>query len=171
MRAMQGGAAMAIAVFALSWGAARFAAGADDSRYDDAAFCSKWLADPALRAFPADAHRRCVIAIASTYINAEENSLPPDRQLFADDVSRHHIGSSPDFQPGNKARIIAENSHAVIAKIANRRWTVDGDQAWILYDGYLKDSPAAPAFYVAERITVEKGLIKEILVADVTRAK
>jgi hypothetical protein len=140
------------------------------ARYDDAGFCSRWLADHG-DAPQSSNHRRCVIAVASTYIDAEENSLPPEKQLFADDVSRHRIGTNPNFMAGNRAKLMAENSHAVIGAIRNRRWTVDGDVAWILYDGYLKSKPEQPAFYVAERITLEKGLIKEILVADVTVVK
>ena len=116
-------------------------------------------------------HRHCVIAVASTYIDAEENSISPEKQLFTDDVSRHRIGTSPNFMIGNKAKLIAENSHKVISAIKNRRWTVDVDTAWILYDGYLKAKPDQIGFYVAERITLEQGLIKEILVADVTVPK
>ena len=41
------------------------AAASGDARYDDAAFCSKWLADHGSRGAP-DKHRRCVIAVAST---------------------------------------------------------------------------------------------------------
>ena len=112
-----------------------------------------------------------VIAVASTYIDAEENSLPPEKQLFADDVSRHHIGTPPNFASGNRAKLMAEDSHKVISAIRNRRWTVEGDTAWILYDGYLKTAPDKIGFYVAERITLEKGLIHEILVADITIPK
>jgi hypothetical protein len=142
-----------------------------DTRYDDGVFCSKWLVEHEGRAQSPEDHRRCVIAVASTYIAAEENTASPDRQLFAADISRHHIGTPPNFAAGNRAKLMVEDSHSVIAAIKNRRWNVDGADAWILYDGYLKADPAKPGFYVAERITVEHGLIKEILVADVTRAK
>jgi hypothetical protein len=142
------------------------AATSGDARYDDAVFCSKWLGDHGSRGAP-DKHRRCVIAVASTYVNAEENSLAPEMQLFTDDISRHRIGTSPTFAPGNRAKLLTEDSHKVIAAIKNRQWTVDGDVAWILYDGYLKANPDKPAFYVAERFTLEKGLIREIAVAGV----
>jgi hypothetical protein len=137
-------------------------------RYDDAGFCSKWLRDH--EASSPD-RRRCVVAVATTYIDAEENTLPPEKQLFTDDVSRHRIGAEPKFAPGNRAKLMAEDSHKVISAIKNRRWTVEGDTAWILYDGYLKAKPDEIGFYVAERITLEKGLIREILVADVTLPK
>jgi hypothetical protein len=143
----------------------------DLGRYDDAGFCSKWLRDHTHEPLSSDRRKHCVIAVATTYIDAEENSLPPEKQLFADDVSRHHIGTSPNFAPGNRARLFAEDSHNVIAAIRNRHWTVEGDTAWILYDGYLKKDPNKVGFYVAERITLEKGLIHEILVADITLPK
>ncbi len=136
----------------------------------DAAACSPWLRshdggqDQVTR-------RRCFLAVASTYIDAEENSLPAEDQLLADDVSRHRIGTPPSFMAGNRAKLIADKSHQVIAAIGNRRWTVEGDEAWILYDGYLKKDPDKVGFYVAERITLEKGLIREILVADITLPK
>jgi hypothetical protein len=140
-----------------------------DIQPEDAAGCSRWLMRH--KQDETGIHRRCVIAVASTYIDAEENSLPPEKQLLADDVSRHRIGTPPSFAPGNRARLIAENSHAVIAAIRNRRWTVDGNEAWVLYDGYLKTNPDRIGFYVAERITLKDGLIREILVADITLPK
>lgn len=140
-------------------------------RYDDPVFCSEWLRTHPNEPASTDRRKHCVIAVASTYIDAEENSLPPEKQLFADDVSRHHIGTPPDFAPGNRARLMAEDSHKVISAIRNRRWTVEGDTAWILYDGYLKKAPGKIGFYVAERITLQKGLIHEILVADITMPK
>ncbi len=140
-------------------------------RYDDPVFCSDWLRAHPDEPAASDRRRHCVIAVATTYIDAEENSLPPEKQLLADDVSRHHIGTPPKFVPGNRARLMAEDSHKVISAIRNRRWTVEGDTAWILYDGYLKKKPDRIGFYVAERITLEKGLIHEILVADITIPK
>ena len=138
-------------------------------RYDDADLLrSDWLrTHPDEPLISSDRRKHCVIAVATTYIDAEENSLPPEKQLFADDVSRHRIGTPPNFAVGNRAKLFAEDSHKVIAAIKNRRWTVEGDTAWILYDGYLKKDPDKIGFYVAERITLEKGLIHEILVAGI----
>jgi hypothetical protein len=137
----------------------------------DSVPCSAFLAAHPATMPQSDQRRACVVAVAGTYIDVEENSLAPERQLLADDVSRHRIGTSPDFAPGNRARLIADNRHDVIAAIRNRRWTVEGDEAWILYDGYLKKDPDKIGFYVAERITLAKGLIREILVADITLPK
>jgi hypothetical protein len=164
---------MRLAVFGfaiLSSFAVGAAHGENNSRDEGAASCSRWLAGHGPEQM-SDRRHRCVIAVASTYIDAEENSLPPEKQLFADDVSRHRIGNTPKFMPGNRAKLFAEDSHKVISAIKNRQWTVDGDTAWILYEGYLKAKPDQIGFYVAERITLERGLIKEILVADVTVAK
>ena len=132
--------------------------------------CSQWLAAHA-QATADKRYRDCVLAVAGTYIDAEENILPFEKALLADDVSRHRIGTEPAFAPGNKAKMIAVTTHDVIAAIKNRRWTVEGDTAWILYDGYLKKDPSKIGFYVAERITLEKGLVHEILVADITVPK
>ena len=140
-------------------------------RYDDADFCSEWLRTHTQEPLSSDRRKHCVIAVATTYIDAEENSLAPEKQLFADDVSRHRIGTPPNFAPGNRAKLMAEDSHKVISAIQNRHWTVEGDTAWILYDGYLKKHPDKIGFYVAERITLEKGLIHEILVTDITLPK
>jgi hypothetical protein len=133
--------------------------------------CSIWLASHPASATQSQHRRTCVVAVASSYIDAEENSQPSSHQLLTDDVSRHRIGTPPEFQPGNRNRLMADNRHDVIAAIRNRRWTVEGDEAWILYDGYLKKDPDKIGFYVAERITLQKGLIREILVADITLPK
>jgi hypothetical protein len=160
--------AICAGVFAMLAGPAGAAVAASgDARYDDAVFCSKWLRDHG-PGEASDRRRRCVIAVASTYVNAEENSASEDDQLFTDDISRHRPGADPNFMPGNPAKFLHQNAHGVISAIKNRQWTVDGDKAWILYDGYLKANPDKPAFYVAERFTLEKGLIKEIVVAGVT---
>jgi hypothetical protein len=135
-----------------------------------AAECSRWLAAHGDAADPRR-HRDCVVAVAETYIDAEQNTLAFEDALLTDDIARHHIGTEPSFAPGNRAKTIAITTQDVIAAIRNRRWTVEGDTAWILYDGYLRQDPAKIGFYVAERITLDKGLIREILVADITVPK
>lgn len=164
---------LSLCLIGILFGAAAYAAMPQPAykRYDDPVFCSDWLRTHTDEPTSTDRRKHCVIAVATTYIDAEENSLPPEKQLFADDVSRHHIGTPPNFAPGNRARLMAEDSHKVISAIRNRRWTVEGDTAWILYDGYLKKDPNKIGFYVAERITLKKGLIREILVADITLPK
>src|SRR4051812_30379358 len=128
--------------------------------------CSKKLAQN--EKLSATEHRDCMIAVASTYIDAEENTITPDKQLVTEDVSRHSLGTPPNYAAGNGAKITADHGHSVIHAIKNRQWTVDGNQAWIAYDGYLKSDTQNPSFYVAERFTIEKGLIREILIAPVT---
>ncbi len=149
----------------LSLGNAAFAA-----QGETPAACSQWLATHD-KAAASKHYRDCVQMVAETYIDAEENSLPFDKALLADDVSRHRIGTEPAFAAGNKAKMIAITTHDVIAAIKNRRWTVEGDIAWVLYNGYLTKAPDKIGFYVAERITLEKGLVHEILVADITVPK
>lgn len=145
-------------------------AGAADSsaaNYDEAVACSRQLGEHGDGAMAAAAHRRCIIAIATTYIDAEEGSLAPEKQLLADDVSRHSLGNPPNHVAGNAAKIKADRGSSVIAAIKNRKWSVDGNAAWIVYDGYLKSDPSKPLFYVAERLTIEKGLIREIFIGGV----
>ena len=143
------------------------AANEADNNYQTARACSTEMKKGAQLA--PEAHRACVLAIATTYVDAEDNSLAPEKQLVADDVSRHRLGTPPEHKAGNGAKLIADMSHAVIAAIKNRRWVVEGNNAWVEYDGYLTSDPEKPGFYVAERITIENGLIKEILVAGVSR--
>jgi hypothetical protein len=147
------------------------AAAPTDARFDEAKFCSRWLADNDGKPQAPEDHRRCVIAVASTYINAEENSIPPEDQLYTEDTAHHHLGEPAVYAPGNRAKEIAKTSHQVIAAIRNRHWAVDGNEAWITYDGYLKARPDKPGFHVAERITLEKGLIKEVFIAGVAMEK
>lgn len=127
--------------------------------------CSKMLA--AGKTLTPAAHRDCLIAVASTYIDAEANTIPPEKQLLADDVSRHQLGTPAKHDAGNGPKIIADHGHGVIAAIKNRQWTADGDRVWIAYDGYLKSDLEKPSFYVAERFTIVNGLIREILIAPV----
>ena len=132
-----------------------------DSRYDDPKACSKLLAagSPSLSA---DAHKQCMIAIVSAYLAAEQGTLSPDQVPFADDVARHKLGRPAIFAPGNRARVVAALDQSIIGAIKNREWAIEGDQAWVNYDGYLEIDPAPVKFPFTERITIEKGLIKEI---------
>jgi len=137
--------------------------------YADPKQCSRWLADhEGGDDAPVDVHRECMIAVASTYIEAEQNAIPPDDILYAPTVSVGLLGTELRTMTAEENRDrIWNGSTAVIAKIANRRWMVDGEHAFIIYDGYLTTNPDAPGFYVAERFTIRKGLITEILICAV----
>lgn len=148
-----------------------FSVWAADAKYDDAKYCSKHFARHGDASLPTDAQRQCVIAIASTYVNGEENTTPMADMLLADDISRHALGTPPDHKPGAAAKIKNSDGTSVIAAIKNRRWSADGNQVWIVYDGYLTSDPSKPSFFVAERFTIESGLIKEILLAPVVHTK
>lgn len=143
--------------------------GDDGARFDyrEAVRCSERLRVDA--ALTGEARRRCLIAVAATYIELEQNRLPAEQMLIADDVSRHALGTEADFRPGNRARMMADRNHSVISAIRNRRWSVDGDEVWIVYDGYTKAAGDRPDFHVAERFTISEGLIREIMVAGVKR--
>src|SRR5438094_4566922 len=137
-----------------------------DMNYDDALEFSHWLAThEGSGRVGGDTWRRCMIAVASTYIEAEQNAIPPDEILYADTLRIGMLGTELRTVTAEENRDrIRNGSTAVIAKIANRQWTVDGNQAFIVYDGYLTTNPDTPGFYVAERFTIENGLITEILI-------
>jgi hypothetical protein len=138
--------------------------------FDDPTFCSNWLARHGDNALPTELNERCVLAIATTYIDGEQNSIPPDDILFAPDVSRHQLGTLPNFQAGNRKALLdgyKAGSTATIHRITDRHWVVEGEDAWINYTGFLKCNTTVPGFYVGERISVEHGLIHEILIAGV----
>src|SRR5689334_15664191 len=69
--------------------------------------CSQKLAQGAK--LSATEHRDCMIAIASTYIDAEENTITPDKQLVSGDVSRHSLGTPPAYAAGNGAKLTADH--------------------------------------------------------------
>jgi hypothetical protein len=138
--------------------------------FDNPTFCSNWLQHHGDNSLPPELLEQCVQAIATTYIDGEQNSIPPQDILFATDVSRHQLGTPADFQPGNAAALVqgyVNGSTATILSITDREWVVEGDVAWINYTGYLKCNPNVPGFYVGEKITVQNGLIHEILIAGV----
>lgn len=142
-----------------------------DVDYSDAKYCSYYFATHGDVSLPPDTQRRCVIAIASTYVDGEANATPMADMLLADDISRHSLGTPPDHQAGAAEKIKNSTGTSVIDSIKNRRWSVDGNQAWIVYDGYLTNNPGKPSFYVAERFTIKKGLIREILLAPVVHTE
>jgi hypothetical protein len=102
--------------------------------------------------------------------------------LFDPEVSRHILGTPPNFAPGNADAIRqrwANGETATIAAIRNRHWTADieANEAFIVYDGFLKPQavppgfdPNKPFFFVAERLSIQDGLIREILIAPVLLA-
>jgi hypothetical protein len=163
--AMARGVFLAVPVLALILSQASAAGTGDqkDVRYDDPKFCSEALAagSPALST---EMHKQCVIAVASTYLAAEQNSLPPEQVPFADDVARHVLATPAVFAPGNRAKVVAALNQSIVGGIKDRQWAVESDQAWVVYDGYLETNPTPTKFPLAERITVEKGMIKEIVV-------
>lgn len=159
---------MAALGFALALGALPLAAGAAD--LPDFKTCSKQLAQGA-KPLPADRHRQCLIAIASTYVDFEQGTRPKDEVLLADDVSRHPLGTPADHQAGAHEKIRASKVMEVIGAIKNRAWIADGNTAWVTYEGYLRADMSKPGFWVAERFTIENGVIKEILLPQPAMAK
>jgi hypothetical protein len=140
---------------------------------DDPTYCTDALARDGDRSMAAAKHRRCMIAIATTYINAEENSAPGNQILFDPRVSRFSLGGLAAHHPSNSDLLRTQEGtfqgtyNRVIRSIVNRHWTVEGNKAWIVYDGMLVTSVTHPQFHVAERLEIRDGLIYEIMIAPV----
>lgn len=159
-----------VAALGLVWALAGVPLAAGAADLPDFKTCSKQLAKGAPK-LPAEQHRLCLIAIASTYVDFEQGTRPKDEVLLADDVSRHPLGTPADHQPGAHEKIRASKVMDVIGAIKNRSWHADGDTAWVTYEGYLKADMSKPGFWVAERFTIENGVIKEILLPQPAMAK
>jgi hypothetical protein len=126
------------------------------------ASCSTALAagKPALSA---EDHRRCMIAVAESYLDAEQGSAPADQAQLADDVSRHLLGTEPDHQAGNRARLVWEMGQTILGSLKDREWALEGDVVYVIYNAALKTNPAPARFAFSERLTIEKGLIRDIV--------
>jgi len=141
--------------------------------YDNGPWCSVQIAEHGDASLTAAEHRRCMIAIASTYVNAEENSQPGNQILFDPRFSRYSLGGSPLHDPSNSDLIRTQEGtyqgtyNRVIRSIKHREWTADGDRVWIVYQGWLVASTTHPGFYVAERFTIRNGLIWNIMIAPI----
>jgi hypothetical protein len=141
--------------------------------YDNASWCTVHIAEAGDDSLTASQHRRCMIAIATTYVDAEENSKPGNQILFDPRFSRYSLGGRPLHNPSNSDLIRTQEGtyqgtyNRVIRSIKHREWTVDGDKAWIVYQGWLVASTTHPGFYVAERFTIRHGLIWNIMIAPI----
>jgi hypothetical protein len=137
--------------------------------FDDGHYCSIAIADGV--ALTEEAHRRCLIAIATTYLDSEENSAPGWAVLMDPRGVGHSQGQVPRHRMGNgdvvRGRQGVTGPNGVIKDIANRVFAVDGDGVWVRYDGYTQLSVGSPDFYVMERFTIRYGLIWEIMVPPI----
>jgi hypothetical protein len=139
--------------------------------YDNAAYCSLFISEQGDTALTPDQERRCLIAIAATYVNAEGNSTADSLTLFDPRFSKYSLGGQTNHHPGNgdTNRMDQISLSPTIRLIDNKQWTADTttNQVWIVYDGYLPVSTDKPGFYVAERLTIRDGLIYEIMISPV----
>ena len=62
--------------------------------YYSGPWCSVRLAVRGDGSLTPEQHRRCVIAIASTYVNSEENSIPGNQILFDPRFSKRSLGGT-----------------------------------------------------------------------------
>lgn len=141
------------------------AAMAADPAPTDAAGCSKLIAEKGHAALAPAANKVCVIAIAETYFDGMERRIPAERMLVADDVAVHLLGRKAERKAGNKAALSFEASHAIVAERRDRVWAVEGNQAYVVYRASLMTNPKPAEYAMAEMITLEKGLISDIIIA------
>ena len=132
-------------------------------QYDDPAYCARTLATAAEHPLSDAAHRRCMIAIAGAYLDAEANPALAAKLPIAEDASRHVLGRTATPDAGGRSAVLAGLDQSTVASIENRRWSVEGDVAYVVYDGALRTNPKRTPYAFAERITIEKGMIKDIV--------
>ena len=139
--------------------------------YDSAPYCTLAIGDGLESQMTQDQHRRCLVAIAATYVEAEGNSAPDSETIFDPRFSKYSLGDWPNHHSGNGDTNRTDQTalSPTIRLITNKVWTADTttDQVWITYDGYLPVSTDKPGFYVAERLTIRNGLIWEIEISPV----
>ncbi len=150
-------AVAAAIVAALTFGA--ISAQSADPQNDDPAYCSRALAMSTQLA--ADLHRRCMIAVAGAYLDAESNPALAARVPIAENATRRLLGRTAGA--AGKAGILAALDQSVIASIKNRRWSVEGDVAYVIYDAALRTDPRQTPYAFGERITIDQGMIKDII--------
>lgn len=109
-----------------------------------------------------------MIGVASTYLDGEQNSIAPEEILFAPTLVVGLLGAAAHETTAEARREMIRNGQtSMIEAIKNRQCMVDGSRVFVVYDGYLTSAPDRPGFFVAERFTIEGGLITEILVCGV----
>ena len=79
------------------------------------------------------ATRACVIAVASTHLDALEGSIAPEEALLDDEVAHHDLGQPAEHAAGNAEAVRAGYADSTGTAISDRAWTVDGDVAFVDY--------------------------------------
>jgi hypothetical protein len=137
------------------------------SRFDDPHFCSEKLASPHIHELTRSQHRRCVIAIASTYLIDGLQNKDADAPLLTDDVIRRTAGRPPSAIGAQAIRDgIRNGQEDAVGAVTNIQWTVDGNEAWVVWDGIFTGQ-TEPGFFVSERFRIRDGLISEIIIGGV----
>ena len=94
-----------------------------------------------------------------------ERKRPAEQMLVADDVNVHLLGTQGQRRPGNKAALASEAAHAIVAARKDRVWAVEGNQATVIYHASLMTNPKPAEYDMAELITLEKGLVSDVIIA------
>jgi len=133
---------------------------------DDGQFCARTIGDGT--ALDPDQRKQCNTAIASTYINSEQNTAPGWEILVDPMAVNISAGQTPVHRTGGgdviRGRQGVTGPNLVISKITNRDWSWDGDTGWIRYDGFTRGTLDKPDYFVVERFKLRHGLIWELMV-------
>jgi hypothetical protein len=76
-----------------------------------------------------------VIAIASTYLIDGLQNKHADALLLSPNAARSTIGSNKVSTAQQILDGIRNGQEALVGKVTNLQWTVEGDQAWVIWDG------------------------------------
>jgi hypothetical protein len=116
---------------------------------------------------PTPLHRRCVIAIVSTYLIDGLQNKDADAILLADTVTRGLVGRPPSVSTAEGIRDgIRNGQEDAVGAVTNIQWTIEGNEAWVIWDGVFTGQ-TEPGFFVSERFRLQDGLISEILIGGV----
>jgi len=133
---------------------------------DDGQWCARTIGDGI--ALDPDQRKQCNTAIASTYINSEQNTAPGWEILVDPMAVNISAGQTPVHRAGGgdviRGRQGLTGPNEVITGITNRDWTWDGDTGWIRYDGFTRGTLDKPDYFVVERFKLRHGLIWELMV-------
>ncbi len=159
--------ACTLAVSLTPIGGAFAGGGGPSSRFDDPHFCSQALARDDAYELSRRQHRRCVIAVVSTYLIAGLQDKDADAPLLTDDVTRRLVGRPPSATSAEDIREgIRNGQEDSVGAVTNIQWTVEGNEAWVIWDGIFTGQ-SEPGFFVSERFRLRDGLISEIVIGGI----
>jgi hypothetical protein len=115
-----------------------------------------------------DSSRACVIAAATTYLNALVSHNSSEVRLAPNAIRTENAYDTGDSGPGIANDLATNPQYLLIHDIRDVRWFVDGDQAIAFYLLDVINGLQIATTHVAERFQVDSGLIQQIEAIDCT---